>query len=257
MRLTVLGGSAACPNPGGASTGYLVEQDGFSLVLDTGPGTVPVLRKYVNLRDVGAVVISHLHSDHTIDLVPFRYGLRYIPGGQGPRVPLWMPPRGREFLDGLSGVFAMGAETGQPFFETEFELGEYDPSRSICLGPFTVSFTPTRHFIDCWAMRIEAGGRTLVYLADSSYFPELASFASNADVLICEATMPAQSPGQPKSDGHMTAADAGRLATASSAKHLLLTHMWQEVGLGNEADQARSTFDAAITVAESGVRVQV
>ncbi len=257
MRLTVLGGSAACPNPGGASSGYLVEQDGFALVVDTGPGTIPVLRRYVDPRDVGAVVISHLHSDHTVDLVPFRYGLRYIPDGRGPKVPLWLPPHGKDFLSRLSDVFAIGAEAGQPFFETEFDVDEYDPGDLLQLGPFTITFMPTKHFIDCWAMRIEADRRVLVYLADSSYYPELASFARNADLLVCEATMPPQRPDEPKSDGHMTAADAGRVATAASTTHLLLTHIWQEHGLGNAAEQARSTFGGAITIAESGVRVQV
>lgn len=257
MRVTVLGGSAACPNPGDASASYLVQHGDASLVLDCGPGSVPVLRRYVRLRGVSGVVISHLHSDHTIDLVPFRYGLRYIPNGGGPRVPLWLPPGGVDFLDRLSGVFALGPEAGDPFFATEFDVAEYDPRGQVSIGPFSISFLPTRHFIDCWAMRIEAGARTLVYLADTCYFESLAEFARDADLLVCEATVPPLSPATPPSEGHLTAVEAGRIAAGAQARHLLLTHMWAENDVGAEARDARSAYDGAITIAASGVQVEV
>ena len=257
MRLTVLGGSAACPNPGDASASYLIEQDDVRLVVDCGPGSVPVLRRYTQLRDVDAVLISHLHSDHTIDLVPFRYGLKYIPNGRGAQVPLWMPPGGIEFLDRLGDVFASGPEKAEPFFATEFLVNEYDPSSSVDVGPFHVSFTPTTHFIPCWAMRIECRGRTIVYLADTNYQEHLATFARDADLLVCEATMPPPPPGAPKSEGHVTGAEAGALASLSNAGHLLLTHMWQENGVGTTADRAREAFSGAITIARSGVQVTV
>ena len=257
MRLIVLGGSAACPNPGDASSSYLIEHDGFKLVLDCGPGSVPVLRQYSALRDVGAVLISHLHSDHTIDLVPFRYGLKYIPGGRGSRVPLWLPPGGVEFLNRLEDVFASGPERGEPFFDGEFSIAEYSPDQAIDVGPFHVAFTPTTHFIPCWAMRIECAGRSIVYLADTNYQEGLAKFAADADLLVCEATMPPQPPDAPKSDGHLTGAEAGKLAELSRAKHLLLTHIWQENGLAQTAVHARETFSGAITLAESGVQVTV
>ncbi|MGA7670290.1 MAG: MBL fold metallo-hydrolase [Nitrolancea sp.] len=257
MRLTVLGGSAACPNPGDASSSYLIEHDGVRMVLDCGPGSVPVLRRFTALRDVGAVLISHLHSDHTIDLVPFRYGLRYIPGGRGPRVPLWVPPDGINFLKRLEDVFASGPERGEPFFENEFGVNEYDPESAVDVGPFHITFTPTQHFIPCWAMRIECDGRSIVYLADTNYQESLAQFASKADLLVCEATMPTQPPDAPKSAGHLTGVESGRLAELSHTKHLLLTHIWQENGIAQTAAHARESFDGAITVAQSGVQITV
>ncbi len=257
MKLTVLGGSAACPNPGGASSSYLIEQDNYRIVVDCGPGSVPVLRQHTTLRDINSVLISHLHSDHTLDIVPFRYGLRYIPDGRGPRVSLWMPPDGRRFLDRLENVFAVGPEAGDPFFDTEFAVAEYDPSEVLLIGPFQVSFSPTRHFIDCWAMRFECSGGTLVYLADTNFLESLGDFAHGADLLICEATMPSQAPGAPASDGHLTAAEAGRLATLAGARRLLLTHMWAENGIEASGVQARSTYDGPITLAESGVQIEI
>ncbi|HVX30534.1 MAG TPA: MBL fold metallo-hydrolase [Nitrolancea sp.] len=257
MKLTVIGGSAACPNPGDAGSSYLVTHDGFSLVLDTGPDSISKLRQHAELRSIGAVIISHLHSDHTLDLVPFRYGLRYIRGQRGPRIPLWMPPGGRSFLDQLGCVFALGAESTEPFFDGEFDIHEYDSNSSLAFGPFSVAFMPTQHFIDCWAMRLEAGGRRLAYLADSAPIDELVDFACDADVAICEATLSEEEAGAPENSGHMTARQAGEIAQRAGVGHLVLTHLWAEHDLESTMCEARAAFTGAITIAASGVQVVV
>ena len=257
MKLTVIGGSASCPNPGGACSSFLVSHEGISVLLDCGPDSISVLRQHTKLRDIGAVVISHLHSDHTLDLVPFRYGLRYIPGGRGPQIPLWLPPGGENFLERLGQLFALGAEAEQPFFSTEFVVAEFDPDAKIDVGPFSIEFMPTHHFIDCWAMRLEAGGRRLVYLADSGFVQPLVEFAQGADVVICEATLPSEATGMPENSGHLTAAQAGEIAQRAGAGHLLLTHLWDENDVQLVAKEARSTFMGAITIAESGVQLVV
>ncbi|HEX3724166.1 MAG TPA: MBL fold metallo-hydrolase [Nitrolancea sp.] len=257
MKLTVIGGSASCPNPGGACSSFLVTHGGFSVLLDCGPDSISVLRQHATLRDIGAVLISHLHSDHTLDLVPFRYGLRYIPGGRGSRVPLWLPPGGEEFLERLGTVFALGAEFEQPFFSTEFDVAEFNPDARLDVGPFQVEFMPTHHFVACWAMRLHAGGRQLVYLADSGFIEPLIDFAHGADVVICEATLPSEATGMAENSGHLTAAQAGEIAERAGAGHLLLTHLWAENDLQTVANEARSTFSGAITIAESGVQLVV
>jgi ribonuclease BN (tRNA processing enzyme) len=257
MKLTVIGGSAACPNPGDAGSSYLVTHDGFSLLLDCGPDSISKLRQHAELRKIGAVLISHLHSDHTLDLVPFRYGLRYIRGARGPQVPLWMPPDGRAFLDQLGRVFALGAESSEPFFDGEFDISEYDPDASLDLGPFSISFMPTQHFIDCWAIRVSTGGRRLVYLADSAPIDALVDFARDADVAVCEATLSEEESGLPENSGHMTAGQAGDIARRACVRHLVLTHLWAEHDLEQTAREARANFSGALTIAASGVQVVV
>jgi ribonuclease BN (tRNA processing enzyme) len=257
MKLTVIGGSAACPNPGDAGSSYLVTHEGSSLLLDCGPDSISKLRQHAELRKINAVLISHLHSDHTLDLVPFRYGLRYIRGARGPRVPLWMPPDGQAFLDRLGRVFALGAESNEPFFEGEFDIREYDPDGCLEMGPFTVTFMPTQHFIDCWAMRIQAGEQRLAYLADSAPIDALVDFARDADVAVCEATLSEQESGAPENSGHMTAAQAGDIARRAGVRHLVLTHLWAEHDLEATVREARATYSGALTIAESGVQVVV
>ena len=75
MRLTILGASPACQNPGGACSGYLLEQDGAVVLIDCGSGVFGRLQQYVRPEQVRAVIISHMHADHTLDLVQYRYYL--------------------------------------------------------------------------------------------------------------------------------------------------------------------------------------
>src|ERR1043166_7344733 len=82
MRLTVLGKSPSWQDADGACSGYLIEEDGFRLLLDCGNGVFSKLRRFVDYVDVDAVVISHLHADHFLDLVPFSYALTYAPRQQ-------------------------------------------------------------------------------------------------------------------------------------------------------------------------------
>jgi ribonuclease BN (tRNA processing enzyme) len=257
MEITVLGGAAASPGPGQGCSSYLVESDGYRLVLDTGPNTLLELRRHSTFSDVDAVVISHLHSDHTRDIVPFRYGLRYGPETSGRMVELWMPPDGTEFLDRLAGVFAIGAESADTFFTEVFDVQQYDPDATLHLGPFELSFHPTRHYIPCWAMRITTEGKTLVYLADTGPFPPLVNFARDADLLICEATLPPGSSDQDEGAGHISPDHAGRLAAECGARRLLLTHMWSEFDAGAARRAAENAFGGPVTVAERGVQLEI
>src|SRR5579875_1707271 len=102
MKVTVLGGAAACPNPGQGCSSYLIEHGSSSLLLDCGPDTLSTLRQATDYRSIDAIIISHTHADHTLDLIPYRYGLRYEPAGERHRIPLWLPPDGSQFLEWLA-----------------------------------------------------------------------------------------------------------------------------------------------------------
>src|SRR3712207_1266137 len=162
MNLTILGASAACPAPGGACSSYLVQHDATNFVLDCGPGSLPNLRRALDYRAVTAVVLSHLHADHILDLVPYHDGLRYGPDAQDDlRVPLWVPPGGVARLQALGGALGHDAN----YFGSTFEVREYDPEGSLTLGAIHLTFVPTQHYVPCWAIRCAAGDATLVYSA--------------------------------------------------------------------------------------------
>jgi len=247
VDLTVLGGAAACPNPAQGCAGYLVTHEGTRVVLDCGPGILPVLRDLTDMRTLDAIIISHLHADHTLDLVPLRYGLKYGPGATDRRLPVFLPPGGLAFLDRIAGALATDGEPAGDFFESVFALTEYDPASTLTVGTLTIRFHPTRHAIPCWAMRIEDGEHSLVYLADTAPTPDVARFAHGADLVICEATL--NDPEFSATVGHLTARQAGEMAAAAEARTLLLTHYWVELGRDRLRAEAMDAFGGPVEVA--------
>lgn len=246
MRLTVLGGAASCPNPGQGCSSYLVESAGIRVLLDCGSDTLATLRDVTDFRTIATIIISHIHSDHTLDLVPYRYGLKYAPGSPSRHVPLWMPPGGKHFLHSLAGAFGTGEEEVESYFDV-FAVREYDPNWPAEVGPFTIRFHRTHHFIPAWAMRLEEGDKSLVYLSDTGPDEALIDFSRDADLLICEGTHLEAPEGVPASEmGHLTARQAGEIATAAGAHKLLLTHLWAALGFDRYLQEAESVFSPVI-----------
>ncbi len=254
LTLTVIGCSAAAPRAGGASSSYLVAAGETRVLLDCGPGSLSFLRKEINPRNLDAIVLSHLHADHTLDLIPLCYLLKYGPlegDEQWVRdrpLPLIVPPGGEAFLTRLGG--ALEGDGGEGFW-SPFAIRTYDPHGTETIGGIAIRFAPTKHYIPCNAMRItpaNAATPVLVYGADSAPVETLTTLAHGADLLILEATLP--EPEKPAPVGHMSPAEAGTLATAAGGvKHLLLTHYWGVVPTEQMAAEARAVFSGVVNVA--------
>lgn len=263
MELTVLGGSAATPNPNDASAGYLIRSGDTAILIDCGSGVVAKLRAYLDPRALSAVIISHLHSDHVVDLVALRYGLQYAPPGPGAPIPLYLPPGGIAFLVRLGEIFAVGNEEAADFWSGVFTPIEYVPFQqhgaTLEVGALRISFRPMVHYIPVWAMRIEerSSGRALTYSADTGPTAPLAEFAAGSDLLLCEATLLEQVGDQPERWGHLTAKEAGAIAQEAQVGRLVLTHLWTELGFDNYLDDAKTTFTGKVDVAISGTTFSV
>src|ERR1044072_9108461 len=118
VRHRVIGSSPAWPTPGGACSGYLVEEQ---LLLDCGPGVPARLREREPWPTVEAIAITHLHLDHWGDLVPWVWGSLFGPGESLPPPKLWLPPGAREQLRAL--LAGLG---GEDMFDRPFEVSEYE-----------------------------------------------------------------------------------------------------------------------------------
>ncbi len=256
MRLVVLGGSAACPNPGQGCSGYLVLEGDAALLLDCGPGTLPQLLQHISLDTLDAVIISHLHQDHVLDLVPLRYGLKYAPGLRRRRLPIWLPPGGRRYLDELARVVSLGSERSDDFFTETFEVQEYDPRHSLQVRSWSILFHPTRHWVPCWALRIEGRQSTIAYLADTGWDNSLISFAQDVDLLIVEATLPPDIENGAR-EGHLDAEEAGRLAALARTRHVLLTHYWATPDVPTVVLQATRHFGGHVDLARPGLTITI
>lgn len=256
--LTVLGGSAASVGTGQGCSGYLVSTDTTNIVLDLGPGTLQELRKHVDFRTLDAIVLSHLHVDHMLDIVALRFSLAYNPIKPEVRMPIWLPPGGLEFFAQLGAVLATDQEP-DAFFSSVFELDEFDPEGHLQIGDFIVSFTPTVHFVPCWAIRVHPMGESgdLVYTADTGPAADLHEFASSARIVLAEATTPIdQRDFLPPGDrGHLVAREAAGLASRAGATILTLTHIFEENDPSASLDEAKRIFEGEIVLAQPGASV--
>jgi len=232
VRLTVIGSSPAWPNPGGACSGYLV--DG-RLLLDCGPGVLAKLREREpgpsGWPSVEAIAITHLHLDHWGDLVPWVWGCLYGPG-RSTKPALWLPPGSTEELRPV--LHRLGTED---MLERAFDVSEYEARRPFTAAGLEVTAVPVDHYdIDAYGFRVE-GGRVLAYSGDSGPCGGLAELASDADLLVCEATLERADLDGPDR-GHLDADEAAATAAAAGAKRLLLTHRPHELLLPDTAELA-------------------
>lgn len=244
MKIRVIGKSPAWQDAGGACSGYLIEHAGSNLLLDCGNGVFGKLREAVDYCSVGDVLISHMHGDHMLDLVPFAYGLLYGPTEPGHAVNLWLPPGGIDVMRTICGAFG-----SEGLIEEAFTVAEYDPDAALAVGQLKIDFRHVPHFIDAWAVRIAEGESRFVFGADCGPSDRLREFAAGADLLILEATFAHDAA---EADGHMTPAQAGLLARDANAARLVLTHVSDCLDLEASRRAAAEVFGEAVAVAAAG-----
>jgi ribonuclease BN (tRNA processing enzyme) len=259
MRLTVLGKSPSWQDAGGACSGYMIEEDGVCVVIDCGNGVFSKLRRFRDYTRVDAVVISHLHADHFLDLVPFSYALTYAPrqqpvpvdrwpGVECPACPRLITPRGsRETFRRVVGAWG-----NEDLIENAFALEEYEPNDCPRVGPFRFSFQTVPHFTETFAICVESESTDskLVFGADSRPTPDLVDFARDCDLLLVEATLPR--PERSGERGHMTPREAGEHARAACAKRVVLTHISDELDELWARAEAAAGFGRPVDVAREG-----
>ena len=248
MKLTVLGCSGSVPGPDSPASGYLVQDDDYTLLVDLGHGAFGALQRYVDPASVDAIVITHLHADHFIDLTAYIVALRYgaeprykIAGPEG-RIPLIGPAGTRDRLeaayDPLTRKLAL------------HELFGFSTPSAIELGPFSLSFAPVNHPTPTNAVRITHGDRTLVYSADTGESDALIELAEGADVFLCEASFAPDDVYVP--DLHLTGRQAGEHADKAGVERLIVTHVPPWTSPEVQADEAAAAFHGVVELAHPG-----
>src|SRR3954453_13399016 len=260
MRLTVLGKSPSCQDADGACSGYLVEEGDTCLLVDCGNGVFSKLRRYRDYGAVTAVVVSHLHADHFLDLVPFSYALTYAPKRQPVPIQRWpgdpdpykprliCPPGSRETFRRIVGAWG-----NDDLIENAFELEEDSVDDKPQGGELTIEFTSGPHFTETFALKVHSsanGGGWLAYGADSSPNQDVVDFSRGADLLMIEATLPR--PEGTGMRGHLTPREAGEHAKAAGVKRVLLTHMSDEMDELWARREAEAAFGGPVHIATEG-----
>jgi ribonuclease BN (tRNA processing enzyme) len=248
VRITVLGKSPAWQDAGGACSGYLVEEAQRCLLLDCGNGVFSKLRAARDFTTVDDIVLSHLHADHFIDLVPYAYALAYSAHAcEGRRPVLHAPPGGGETFRRVTGAW-----DAEELVEQAFELREYDPEEELELGPLRVRFREVPHFIRTNAVQVRSGEASFTFGADCGPNDAIVELARETDLLLLEATL--EEPETEGRRGHLTPSEAGAHAQRARARRLVLTHISDDVDADWARAEAQRTFDGPVEVArESAV----
>jgi ribonuclease BN (tRNA processing enzyme) len=263
MRLTVLGKSPSWQDAGGACSGYLIEEDETAVVVDCGNGVFSKLRRFRDYTRVDAVVISHLHADHFLDLVPFSYALIYAPKQQPVPVHTWEgtdnPARPRLIAPpGAVETFrqVVGAWGNDDLIESAFRIEEYAAGDRVEVGDVWASFHPVPHFVETFAVRIGSeGDGEIAYSADTRPGKEIVDVARDADLLIIEGTLPR--PERTGVRGHLTPEEAGDHAKQAGAKRVVITHISDEIGDDWAREEAEKGFGGPVEIAHEGATYEV
>jgi ribonuclease BN (tRNA processing enzyme) len=243
VKLTVLGCSGTYPGPKSACSSYLLESDGFRLVLDAGNGSFGELQNHCDLRDIDAVLLSHLHADHCLELIPNTYARRFHPAGPQPPLPVYGPTGTQQRLcrafddwpaDSLADVY---------------EFHELSPG-AMDIGPFRVDLTRVAHPVEAYGTRLTAGGRSLTYSGDTSECEDLIRLATGTDLFLCESAFldrPDNPPGV-----HMCGREAGEHATKAGVGRLVLTHLVPWGDAERSEEEAAGAFGGPLERAARG-----
>ena len=248
MRLTVIGCSGSLPGPDSPASCYLVEADGFRATLDLGSGALGPLQRHCAIGDLDAVLLSHLHPDHCMDVLPLYVARTYDPDRRDGRMPVHGPRGAGAHLAGAYGRHE------EPGLSGAFDFVEWVAGRQQ-VGPFEVTVARMVHPVETWAMRIEHRGRSLVYSADTGPCDRLVELAGGADLLLCEASY--QEGQTNPADLHLTGRQAGEHASRAAVGRLVLTHIPPWYDHGQTEAEARSSFDGPLELARSGSSYEI
>ena len=238
LSVTVLGCSGSYPGPGGACSGYLVDDASTKIWVDAGPGTLANLQRHIGLDDLDAIVLSHEHPDHWSDLEGWSIVCQHVLERTG--FPVYAPAGLRD-------------HTYKPD-SPAFAWREIADGGTADVGSMRFTFRRTDHGPTTMAMRIEAGGRSLGYSADTGPDWALEALGPGLDLVLCEATVPIEEEDKMQ---HLSARQAGTQARAAGAGRLVLTHLWATLDPEQVRREGAEAFGAAVDVATVGARYEV
>lgn len=234
LGLTVLGCATPYPGVDNPCSGYLAGGGGTRIWMDAGTGTLGPLQRHARLDELDAIWISHLHADHSADLLTAYYGALYADINLRAPIPLYGPPG---IADRLAGFLTNGP-TRSPI-ESAFAITELYDGHEATIGTLHLTTRAVEHGIPAFAVRIESEERSLVYSGDTAPCAALSELADGCDVLLCEA--------DGTEDGHHTPEQAGE--TAAGAARLIVTHVGRSIAPAEAAARASTRYGGPVEYA--------
>jgi ribonuclease BN (tRNA processing enzyme) len=245
MRLTVLGCAGSFPGPEAACSAYLLEAEGFRLLIDFGSGSLSALQRYSDLNAIDAILLTHLHCDHMLDACQYIVVRRYDPAGPRPPVPVYAPLGAAERISAAYSPENDAIDDVYTFYGLQ--------PGTFPLGPFTVTVDRVNHPVETYGVRVEQAGKIFTYSADTAPCEALLRLAAGADLFLCEASYLDGADNPPGL--HLTGGEAGEAATKADVSRLLLTHLvpaW--VSEASIVDAAVAAYAGPVEVVRPGAR---
>ena len=244
VELTILGNYGPYATAQGACSGYLLNVDGFQIMLDCGNGAFSKLQKYTDYSKLGILILSHLHPDHYSDIYCLRQALKYQMKQGKRQDPLfvYLPEGPQQLVEEMKqwdDVFALASleEAGKAV--NDFNL-------------FTLRFFPVQHQVPAYGVQFGRQGKALLtYTGDTGWFPGLEQFCRGSRYLLAEASLREYELAE-RGAYHMTARQAAQLAQNCSAEQLILTHFFPEANLHQLEREAEQNFDGKIHMSATG-----
>ena len=250
LDLTIVGCAGSYPSAESPASCYLLqapyEGRTFNVVMDLGSGAFGALQRYVDPADVDAVVLSHLHADHCLDMCGYYVFRRYRPAGALPPIPVYGPSNTATHLARAYDLDDPPGMSGQ------FDFDSWQDGQSVELGPFRFTSRRVAHPVEAYGLRVEHDGRAVVYSGDTGPSDALVDLARDADALLCEASFVESADNPPGI--HLTGAQAGDHARRAGVARLLLTHIPAWTDRSTVAAEAKDAFDGESDLVEAGER---
>lgn len=247
MDLTVVGCSGSLPGPQSAASCYLVAaHDGertWRILLDLGSGALGPLQRHTDPLALDAVLLSHLHPDHCLDLTGLHVLRRHGPVPTTDELPVWGPP-------GVAARMARAHGVREAEEMPGLRWGELRDRVPVTVGPFTITPYAVRHPVPAFGFRVEAGGQVLAYTGDTDTCEALVPLLAGAGLALVEAGF--VSPDDPRGI-HLTPGRAGQaVAEAGGVRRLVLTHLTPWADRQAALAEVRQTWNGEAGLAEPG-----
>jgi ribonuclease BN (tRNA processing enzyme) len=251
MKLTVVGCSGSFPSADSACSSYLIEAEGYRLLLDMGNGALGELQKYCGLYDIDAIAISHLHPDHFIDMCGY-FVARYYrhEGGRCAPLPVYGPEGTEQRL-----ITAYDDTPSDSSMREVFDFRTLTSGGVVRMGPLTLTARRVTHPVETFGFRVEHAGRTLCYSGDTGRCDTLRGLAGGADLFLCEASFTHGKEDAP--DVHLTGRQAGECAREAGAGRLVLTHIPPWTDAQANLGDAKAAFDGPVELARPGAVYEI
>ncbi|SMF81717.1 MBL fold metallo-hydrolase [Streptomyces sp. Amel2xC10] len=246
LSLTILGTASPHPGPGRPCSGYLLRGAGAEIWVDAGPGTFAELQRHTDPERLTAIWISHLHADHSADLLSAAYAFAH--GGLVPAVPVpvYAP---LDCARRLAGFF------GRPdvrFLSGVFDFRALYDGHTVRHWNIRLTSRAVAHDTEAYGLRAECQGSVFAYSGDSGPCEALTELASGADLFLCEADLDRHRESEGSPQVHLTPEDAGDAARKAGVRELYITHVGPTLTRQTATARAAAAFGGPTRTAREG-----